>query len=325
MVAAAQNTNNTTIRKLVHLEQSFTPLPNLVASQAARDAYDALIDVQNEVACLMLVKAFYACKKDEGQSVRSYLLKMKSYLETLERLGYAMPNELGHKKMLAELHAILKLHEKGILKKAKTPAVLAILEGKIQKNKKKKPQGEKGPKVLANLLLNHEEGERVNELVEVGGVEDLEEVMMSVGNQGNVGNQNGNVVNENVQENVRIVLVNGNRVGCSYKEFLACNPKEYDEDFCPSHEMQKLKTELWNHVMVGAGHAAYTNRFHELARLICGMVAAMEPKSMQKAMQISGLLTDEAVRNGSIKRLRKEEMWRNLARIRMVGMIIKGL
>ncbi|GKC41163.1 hypothetical protein Tco_1058885, partial [Tanacetum coccineum] len=23
-------------------------------------------------------------------------------------------------------------------------------------------------------------------------------------------------------------LVNGNRVGCSYKEFLACNPKEYD-------------------------------------------------------------------------------------------------
>ncbi|GJU93809.1 putative reverse transcriptase domain-containing protein [Tanacetum coccineum] len=49
-----------------------------------------------------------------------------------------------------------------------------------------------------------------------------------VGNQGNVGNQNGNVVNENVQENIRNVLVNGNRVGCSYKEFLACNPKEYD-------------------------------------------------------------------------------------------------
>nr|GEX03291.1 hypothetical protein [Tanacetum cinerariifolium] len=32
-----------------------------------------------------------------------------------------------------------------------------------------------------------------------------------VGNQGNVGNQNGNVVNENVQENVRNVLVNGNQ------------------------------------------------------------------------------------------------------------------
>nr|GFB50574.1 reverse transcriptase domain-containing protein [Tanacetum cinerariifolium] len=170
---------------------------------------------------------------------------------------------------------------------------------------------------------------------------------------GNVGNKNGNVVNENVQENVRNVLVNGNRVGCSYKEFLACNPKEYDGkvgvvgltrwikkmenvhdisgynidqkvkytagsfvELCPRHEMQKLETELWNHAMVGAGHAAYTDRFHELARLvphlvtyksrmikryvyglapqIRKMVAATEPKTMQKAMQISDALTDEA-------------------------------
>ncbi|GKF98634.1 hypothetical protein Tco_0297417, partial [Tanacetum coccineum] len=67
-----------------------------------------------------------------------------------------------------------------------------------------------------------------------GGVEGvngnnlLPAMLAQVGNQGNVGNQNGNVVNENVQENVGNVLVNGNRVGCSYKEFLACNPKEYD-------------------------------------------------------------------------------------------------
>ncbi|GJX91295.1 putative reverse transcriptase domain-containing protein [Tanacetum coccineum] len=99
------------------------------------------------------------------------------------------------------------------------------------------------------------------------------------------------------------------------------------EEFCPSHEMQKLETELWNHVMVGAGHTAYTDRFHELARLvpylvtpksrkikryvyglapqIRGMVAATEPKTMQKAVQISGALTDEAVRNGSIKKVEK--------------------
>ncbi|GKB05288.1 reverse transcriptase domain-containing protein [Tanacetum coccineum] len=94
-----------------------------------------------------------------------------------------------------------------------------------------------------------------------------------------------------------------------------------------SHEMQKLESELWNHAMVGAGHAAYTDRFHELARLvlhlvtpesrmieryvyglalqICGMVAAIEPKTIQKAVQISGALTDEAVRNGSIKKAEK--------------------
>ncbi|GKF46097.1 hypothetical protein Tco_0135899, partial [Tanacetum coccineum] len=38
----------------------------------------------------------------------------------------------------------------------------------------------------------------------------LPAVLAQVGNQGNVENQNGNVVNENVQENVRNVLVNGN-------------------------------------------------------------------------------------------------------------------
>ncbi|GKE34974.1 reverse transcriptase domain-containing protein [Tanacetum coccineum] len=99
------------------------------------------------------------------------------------------------------------------------------------------------------------------------------------------------------------------------------------DEFCPSHEMQKLETVLWNHVMVGAGHAAYTDRFYELARLvphlvtpesrkierymhglapqIRGMVAAMEPKTMQKAVQIFDALTDEAIRNGSIKKVEK--------------------
>ncbi|GKF64794.1 hypothetical protein Tco_0188242 [Tanacetum coccineum] len=36
------------------------------------------------------------------------------------------------------------------------------------------------------------------------------------------------------------------------------------------------------------------------------MVAAMEPKTIQKAVQISGVLTDEAVRNGSIKKVEKK-------------------
>ncbi|GJU69573.1 putative reverse transcriptase domain-containing protein [Tanacetum coccineum] len=79
--------------------------------------------------------------------------------------------------------------------------------------------------------------------------------------------------------------------------------------------------------MVGAGHAAFTDRFHELARLvphlvtpesrmieryvyglapqIRRMVAATEPKTMQKVVQISGALTDEAVRNGSIQKVEK--------------------
>ncbi|GJX39064.1 putative reverse transcriptase domain-containing protein [Tanacetum coccineum] len=70
------------------------------------------------------------------------------------------------------------------------------------------------------------------------------------------------------------------------------------QEFCPSHEMQKFETKLWNHAMVGAGHAAYTDRFHELARLVSHLVT---PESRM----VESALTDEAVRNGSIKKVKK--------------------
>ncbi|GJY92984.1 reverse transcriptase domain-containing protein [Tanacetum coccineum] len=34
--------------------------------------------------------------------------------------------------------------------------------------------------------------------------------------------------------------------------------------FCPNNEMQKLEIEFWCHAMIGAGHAAYTDRFMSL-------------------------------------------------------------
>nr|GEZ10115.1 putative reverse transcriptase domain-containing protein [Tanacetum cinerariifolium] len=99
------------------------------------------------------------------------------------------------------------------------------------------------------------------------------------------------------------------------------------QEFYPSHEMQKLESELWNHTMVEVGHAAYTGRFHELARLVPHlvnlesrmieryvyglapqvrkMVVAIEPKTIQKDVQISDALTNEAIRNGSIKKVEK--------------------
>nr|GEU44989.1 putative reverse transcriptase domain-containing protein [Tanacetum cinerariifolium] len=142
------------------------------------------------------------------------------------------------------------------------------------------------------------------------------------------GNDQGIGANEGVEgvngnENVRNVLVNGNWVGCSYKEFLACKPKEYDgkggavvltrwiekmenvqdmsgcsidqkvkytAKFCPIHEMQKLETELWNHAIVGAGHVVYTDRFYELARLVPHLVTS-ESRKIE--------------RNGSIKKAKK--------------------
>ncbi|GJR65149.1 putative reverse transcriptase domain-containing protein [Tanacetum coccineum] len=196
----------------------------------------------------------------------------------------------------------------------------------------------------------------------------LPTMLAQVGNQGDVGNQNDNVVNENVQENGGVVVLTRwiekmenvqDMSGCSVNQKVKYTAGSFVgkvlmwwnshirtlshevairmswddfnymmiEELCPSHEMQKLETELWNHAMVGAGHAAYTDRFHELARLvphlvtpesrkieryvyglspqIRGMVVATELKTIQKFVQISGALIDEAVRNGSIKKVKK--------------------
>ncbi|GKB80190.1 hypothetical protein Tco_0947085 [Tanacetum coccineum] len=186
--------------------------------------------------------------------------------------------------------------------------------------------------------------------------------------QGNGRNQNGDAINDNIRGDVRNVIENNDRRGCTYKEFLACNLKEYDGKgvkYTVGSFVSKaltwwnsqirtlggevvVETELWNHTMVGADHAAYTDRFHELARLvphlvtpknrrieryvygltpqIRGMVAATEPSTIQKVVQIAGTLTDEALRNGSIKRTPgREEMGENLTRIGMEGTIIRGL
>ncbi|GJY75497.1 reverse transcriptase domain-containing protein, partial [Tanacetum coccineum] len=35
------------------------------------------------------------------------------------------------------------------------------------------------------------------------------------------------------------------------------------EEFFPSNEMERLENEFWNHKMIGANHAGYTNQFHE--------------------------------------------------------------
>nr|GEV19176.1 hypothetical protein [Tanacetum cinerariifolium] len=65
-----------------------------------------------------------------------------------------------------------------------------------------------------------------------------------VGKQENVGNQNDNVVNENVQENLKNVLIrtlsHEVAVSMSWNDFKFIMIQE----FCLSHEMQKLESEL---------------------------------------------------------------------------------
>nr|GEW21315.1 hypothetical protein [Tanacetum cinerariifolium] len=133
---------------------------------------------------------------------------------------------------------------------------------------------------------------------------------------------NGGVEGVNGNENVRNVLVNEKRVGSSYKEFLPCNPKDYDgkggvvvltrwiEKMESVHDMKGCSID--QKVKYTAGSFVVTPESRMIERYVYGLalqiraiVASIEPKTIQKAMQISGELTDVAVRNGSIKNIEK--------------------
>nr|GEW65868.1 hypothetical protein [Tanacetum cinerariifolium] len=140
---------------------------------------------------------------------------------------------------------------------------------------------------------------------------------------------------------------NGGNNGCTYKGFRACNPKEYDgkgvqakgreaaigmtwaefkallvEELCPSNEMVKLESKFWNHKVVGANHVGYTDRFHELAKLVLHLVTpessrikryivglapeiqemlrATQPTTIQSVILRAGILTNKAVSCGTL-------------------------
>nr|GEV83443.1 hypothetical protein [Tanacetum cinerariifolium]GEW21948.1 hypothetical protein [Tanacetum cinerariifolium] len=163
------------VKKMKFVEQPIGPAPDPeTADPNTIDKYYETVNLEQEVACLMFssmspdpqstlekynaydmlkkpktmfeeqakqelfepVKVFHTCKQKGDQSVSSYLLKLKSYLDTLGCLCYAMPNKLGASlilnslnkdcsyfiqnynmhsigKTIAELHAMLKLYENG--------------------------------------------------------------------------------------------------------------------------------------------------------------------------------------------------------------------
>ncbi|GKA69762.1 retrovirus-related pol polyprotein from transposon TNT 1-94 [Tanacetum coccineum] len=105
--------------------------------------------------------------------------------------------------------------------------------------------------------------------------------------KGNGKNQNCDSVNDNIHGDVRNVIKNNDHRGCTYKEFLAYNPKEYD----------------------GKGGLAMLYTLIDFMSWL-GMVAATEPSTIQKAVQIARHLTDEALKNGSIKKKFEKRVYR---------------
>ncbi|GJU87915.1 putative reverse transcriptase domain-containing protein [Tanacetum coccineum] len=78
-------------------------------------------------------------------------------------------------------------------------------------------------------------------------------------------------------------------IGMSWNDFKAL----LVEEFCPSNKMEKLENEFWNHTIVGANHVAYTDRFHELAKLVPHLVTP-------ELSRIKRILIDEVVHCGTL-------------------------
>ncbi|GKC35076.1 hypothetical protein Tco_1047460 [Tanacetum coccineum] len=118
----------------------------------------------------------------------------------------------------------------------------------------------------------------------------------------------------------------GGNNGCTYKGFVACGPQDFDgtdaanamacddfkalltTEFYLRNEIEMLEGEFWNHSMVGADHAGYTNRFHELAKLVPHLVT---PET-KLAILTAGILTDEAVHNGTLAKAGEKRKERDL-------------
>ncbi|GJR67012.1 retrotransposon protein, putative, ty1-copia subclass [Tanacetum coccineum] len=127
-------------------------LENLHANDMLKEL-KTLFAQQAEQELLQTTRDFHSCKQEEGQSVSSYVLKMKGYIDNLERLGHPVTlglavsliliglrkefdgfvqnynmHSLG--KTVNELHAMLKLHEQTLtLPKNNAPSLHAIRAG----------------------------------------------------------------------------------------------------------------------------------------------------------------------------------------------------
>ncbi|GJT09158.1 zinc finger, CCHC-type containing protein [Tanacetum coccineum] len=83
--------------------------PDIQKNLEQLGAYDMLKELkmlyaqQAKQKLLQIVREFHACKQEEGQFVSSYVLKMKSYIDNLERLSHAMTQNLTVSLILVSL------------------------------------------------------------------------------------------------------------------------------------------------------------------------------------------------------------------------------
>nr|GEX33752.1 hypothetical protein [Tanacetum cinerariifolium] len=119
------------------------PLPATPAADSATNVLaecNAIYDAYNEVTCLILGSITHELHRQfENSSPYDVIQEHKSMLEKQAEVERFVRNYDMHNmgKTIGELHVMLIEYEKGLPKKAETPQVMTIKDGKIQKAKKK--------------------------------------------------------------------------------------------------------------------------------------------------------------------------------------------
>ncbi|GJZ17120.1 zinc finger, CCHC-type containing protein [Tanacetum coccineum] len=105
------------IDKFELLERQLPPAP------VAPAGVKALFAQQAEQELLQTTRDFHACKQEEGQSVSSYVLRMKGYIDNLEHLGHPVTLGLaGQYKGMGNISTLLLPSLRFPLPKREDPA-----------------------------------------------------------------------------------------------------------------------------------------------------------------------------------------------------------
>ncbi|GJR78239.1 hypothetical protein Tco_0149024 [Tanacetum coccineum] len=136
-----------------------------------------------------------------------------------------------------------------------------------------------------------------------------------ISNQGIYGSQNDNATGDNIHEDVRNVNMSNGQSRCSYKEFVACKPKEFDD------KGGAIAYTCWVEKME-AVHDISGYRVNQKVKYVVGSLIDFKElikeeyypsNEMQKLetefrshvmvrVSHAAVLTEEVVRNGSLKK-----------------------
>ncbi|GJR02988.1 retrotransposon protein, putative, ty1-copia subclass [Tanacetum coccineum] len=107
----------------------------------------SMFERQTRVEQFDLIQTFHTCKQEEGKSVSSYILKMKGYVEQLERLGYVLPQDISVGLIMNGLTSgrIQKANKKSLKGKGKGKDKGKDKHGYIPKPKNPKPSAKEHP------------------------------------------------------------------------------------------------------------------------------------------------------------------------------------